>query len=145
MKAKELMIGDLVYAIFDIEDENEDYITEQVPVMIIGIDENCSLGDGYSVSYIPIGDVPDECCDCFDPIPLTAEILEKNGFVNKTQFMQCGNFGKEFLITWQLKEEKVLGHCESFLKINNWSKEDRPSYSGKCLYVHELQHALRLC
>lgn len=124
------MIGDLVYAIFDIEDENEDYITEQVPVMTTGVDDNCSLGDGYSVSYIPIGDVPDENCDCFEPIPLTAEILEKNGWSRNSIFMEL-DADENTQFSWANRCGEVLlkngrHHCD-------------------CKYVHTLQHALRLC
>lgn len=140
MNINELMIGNLVYANVYLRDPNHIPEITQIPVKVIGIGDN---GDIVIVKYEDRKTLITS--DRLIPIQLTAEILEKNWFVNKTQFMQCGRFGMDFLITWQLKEEKVLGHCAAFLCINNWSEEDRPSYRGKCLYVHELQNALRCC
>lgn len=64
------------------------------------------------------------------PIPLTAEILEKNGWVN-------GQFYSKILIGgWQ-----IMNDCEHIAARN----EDGWSIDIPCRFVHELQHALRLC
>lgn len=77
-------------------------------------------------------------------IPLTPEILEKNGFVNKKgRFMQKGNFDDPPLIMWHLIDDKILGHPKSQLEIHHG--EESIHVSLLCIYVHELQHALRLC
>lgn len=78
------------------------------------------------------------------PIPITPEILEKNGFVNKKgRFMQKGNFDDPPLIMWHLVDDKILGHPKSQLEIHYGEKSMHVSLV--CIYVHELQHALRLC
>lgn len=80
-------------------------------------------------TYVPIKFI--------EPIPLTTEILEKNGFVKdeKNDNMYYWNWG-------------VIDDCMSYDKET--SKVRIFSVSGltfvKILqYVHELQHALRLC
>ena len=65
-----------------------------------------------------------------EPIPLTAEILEKNGFT-----------------------KHAYGFSFQYLKLNGNLRNDDTVYftitiSGKDItidYVHQLQHALRLC
>lgn len=89
----------------------------------------------------------------FDPVPLTPEILEANGFkLNEKQRTQYG---------WVINEAHIgdtyflIHTCEYWAHdpkkyINIWVKWD--GYVRPCdyhimypTYVHELQHALRLC
>ena len=74
------------------------------------------------------------------PIPLTPEILEKNGFGftrNSDTKSVCNGY-------W-IYENLELGTC-CLDKEGNW-----PCFINiddmniKCEYVHQLQHALRLC
>lgn len=108
MEIKDLMIGDLV-------------LVNGTPHKIQGID---SL-DG---EIIADGEFHSE--DNVSGIPLTTEILEKNGFVN------MGFFGKleigKFVVICDTKNLTILrdGHCDLEIPIH---------------FVHELQHALRLC
>lgn len=77
-----------------------------------------------------------------EPIPLTAEMLGKNGFVNKKgKFMQKGNFDVPPLIMWHLVDDKILGHPKAQLEIHYGGKGIHISLG--CIYVHELQHNLR--
>lgn len=80
--------------------------------------------------------------ECFQPIKLTTEILEKNGFVHKTRWMQKGNFGYPPLILWHLLSSKILNRPEHLLEIHCGMKNIHISFV--CEYVHQLQHALRL-
>lgn len=75
--------------------------------------------------------------DELEPIPLTAEILEKNGFVK---------YG--YYEVWK----KICDDCE--LRVAPWrfsviflgNGADQEEYSApRPSFVHELQHALRLC
>jgi len=78
-----------------------------------------------------------------EPIPLTPEILEKNGFIKKKNFMQLGNFDNPPLIMWHLEEEKILHHLKHELEIHHAKNGIHVSINVE--YVHELQHALRMC
>ena len=77
------------------------------------------------------------------PVPLTPEILEKNGFYKKKNFMQLGNFDNPPLIIWHLVDDNILGHPKAQLEIHYGAKHTHMSFM--CNYVHELQHALKLC
>lgn len=113
MEAKDLMVGDLVY-----------HHNEVVRITRIG--QNL-------VTYIYYHYVDCEVTE-IEPIPLTAEILEKNGYVYNDSLCEwasnsfCIEFGHkpfedepDHLFVW-------VGNCHVVLQ-----------------YVHELQHALRLC
>lgn len=79
------------------------------------------------------------------PIPLTTEILEKNGF--KKSVSPPGIHAK----CYELNNKDKKYH----LTIANYNKykrllldvdsEDSECFNIKCDYVHELQHALKLC
>lgn len=77
----------------------------------------------------------------FTPIPLTAEILKKNGFV---EFMPHN---------WQIVIDNImieLREPQHNMAIwLDWTEHDTGTYASYILpspnCVHELQHALRLC
>ena len=68
-----------------------------------------------------------------EPIPLTAEILEANGFE------LCSNGW----IVWTSTNDKEVAWLYNSLSIITCTTES--IYLETCCYVHELQHALRLC
>ena len=112
MKATELMVGDWV-------------LDGKKPAQITGIMCDDLLETTLSPS---VGG------ECISPIPLTDEIMKKNGFSlqsDNTEFFKLdtycfGNEGCEFLIH----------------RLNN---EDYQFGPAKIRNVHELQHAMRLC
>ena len=126
MKATELMIGDWVVYNGDV-----DYIN---PIKIDGMD----IATGMCVTT----DRDDVGFDGVWPIPLTAEILEKNGFVYKEAEETCAT--DTFHLWW-------LDGSIFTLDDDSWwrsVKDDklRVKFGGFPLeYVHQLQHALRLC
>lgn len=65
------------------------------------------------------------------PIPLTTEILEKNGWKHDKIFNNWWNPGVGFVIWYNLMTFQDFYCCEIT--------------SMKFDYVHQLQHALRLC
>lgn len=71
----------------------------------------------------------------FEPISLTSEILEKNGFegIKEGRFPSLRNYYND--IIFQLEEIKEEGNCKSLYIFKNIP----------ILYVHQLQHTLRLC
>lgn len=119
MKANELMIGDCVrhkrtkevIYIFEIDDDRN--VINNEP-------------DGYcSEKNIDIDDV--------EPIPLTPEILEKNGFKYNpfsTGFYECKTEDGNIACT--------MSNWWSFYVNDN-------IIPNRFHYVHELQHALKLC
>ena len=76
----------------------------------------------------------------FEPIPLTPEILEKNGF----GFVKRSDRDSVWNGWWINRGLELATACLD--KEGNW-----PCYINiydsniKCEYVHQLQHALRLC
>ena len=79
--------------------------------------------------------------DRFEPIPLTVEILEKNGILyRKSSFYYIINDNKDLECThyiyqtiqedWAIGVDTGTDDCSVFARIQ---------------YVHELQHALKLC
>ena len=108
---------------------------------------------GYSaqITYVGIGYATLECdevspCQLDDkyyllkPIPLTPEILEKNGF----GFIKSDDTKSVWNGQWIYKDFELATCCLD--REGNW-----PCYINicdlniKCEYVHQLQHALRLC
>lgn len=117
MKANEIQIGDWITMAGD-------------PGKVTYI--NCDDGDrvGTTTQYWP------QIVECYEPIPLTAEILEKNGWKLRNSYPT----------EYELIQEEYA-HCYYDVKhkhciIEIWG-ETTIDILLDC--VHELQHALRLC
>lgn len=121
MKANELMIGDYV-TFADCQNDKYPDIIKIWQINEAG-ESFASIDGSKALDEIAIDDE-------IVGIPITPEILKKNGFIN-------GEFYAESLIEdWQ-----ILSDCSHLAARHS---------SGWCLdiqceYVHELQHALRLC
>lgn len=116
MKAEELMIGDWVH-----------YRGTNIQVTSL-YDKGGSNEIGWSdKERVWVN------ADNVEPIPLTAEILEKNGFI-KSEEDQILMGGIGFAIIYggykRLEEDKFLKYGDNIYPTR---------------YVHQLQHALRLC
>lgn len=73
-----------------------------------------------------------------EPIPLTAEILEKNGFENETSdFWKLRVDDKPYHYSFRLNKGGVFGGDGYNMNCN--------IYTITIKFIHELQHALRLC
>ena len=107
------------------------------------------IGDWVSVNgrLVLVSDINDTTIGYFDeeillsdvkPIPLTTEILEKNGFIKETRIM--------YHITdknWNFL--KIECHKPDFY-IGKGCDEDECLLDFATIhYVHELQHVLKLC
>ena len=75
-----------------------------------------------------VGLTPASSCD---PIPLTPEILEKNGFEIADEFADCQMYGSP---------ECSIVHTKGTMRY----RLEAPQASVVCWNVHQLQHALRL-
>lgn len=84
-----------------------------------------------------------------EPIPLTREILEKNGFTGGEYKSYTGD-------VWYLKEEgfRKIGLTMSRKESTLWGEKIKPLSPDSIGYnfavpnikfVHELQHALKIC
>lgn len=113
MKATDLMIGDWVYCTFWIQKRIERVwelkraADDELRVVIM--DEVHLV---FQEKY-------------FEPIPLTAEILEKNGFIRDGESWWYQDF--RIVLSTSKGASLVCGRLKNFA------------------FVHELQHALRLC
>lgn len=129
MKATDLMIGDWVYSTFS---------DTPCRVLSIGISNY-----GFGVVIVDnVGGAKDVAS--ITPIPLTPEILEKNGFIIKKKWAQRGSFGDNPLIIWHLDDDPVTCDYRHELEIHD-NATAKIHVRVPCEYVHELQHALRLC
>ena len=137
MKAKDLMIGDWV-AVHRPGDRHEQVRVKSV----IG---NGTIEARTSDGLVAIGELAVEL------IPLTAEILEKNGFeelMNESE-VSAARFGRKPEPTgvWQYGfgqfDSVAYVFEQSFLRIK--FMEGYTADIANIKYVHELQHALRLC
>lgn len=133
MDAKELMIGDWLSLFQGYPDGSScnvrvSYIGEYGEVGIEGCKEYTSAN-----------------CNLLFPIPLTPEILEKNGFIKYNEVSDTPPYDKdeEGNMYYSFKgEHKFWGWWQPnnvyFIPVN-------AMIDLEIKYVHELQHALRLC
>lgn len=145
MKAEDLMIGDWVHLISTIHNvsfpdngviQDEGYTTIRTPIKITTVSENCvSYYSNKLELYITLSS------EDIEPIPLTPEILKKNDILyKKSSFYYIINDNKDLECTHYIyqtiQEDWAIGvdigayDCSVFARIK---------------YVHELQHALKIC
>ena len=122
MKAKELMVGDWVLA-----------YGKKTQIVWVG-----------NIHKMAVRGFPSEFMDGeILPIPLTSEILEKNGFMLKPDgWLWCEKEGIEDqnYIFIQFRKGCDEVRLVEFNFVNNISAKFQ-----KIQFVHELQHALKLC
>lgn len=144
MKAKELMIGDIVRVGKDV------CIKKGTIVEIRGIDADRVFpekGLKGCAACVPVGD-PDGVSggvwlEYLEPVPLTKEILERNGFV-------AGDSGREYrgYLKYYLFDDR--NRCRFTLKwyikenLCEMSLEEAPFWII-IKFVHQLQHVLLSC
>lgn len=115
----------------------------------------CSI-EGIGEPYATLDNYDKENDGCFEtecdlnPIPLVADILEKNGFVHR----QSVTWGDIFTYTYAIiQKDKVLQYEQHFNLSPHpydgsgfyWIPEMSAVSALLVVYVHELQHLLRLC
>lgn len=134
MNATDLMLGDLV----TFRDCQKDPAPAIIEVWQINADNEAfvSIDGSYGLDEIFINDE-------IVGIPLTPEILEKNGF-------EIRGRKKYFLVpndpSLAIKREPIIGaHGNTFTIGHFWEGEKDFRWFIEISFVHELQHALRLC
>ena len=131
MKAEELMVGDWV--VYDGDTEYD------APIKIEGMD--------ISINSLITSDREDVGFDGVQPIPITREILEKNGF-KKLDFYHFQIGDRRLVLdadgrwdgplSWHWVVTEMGTNAKGQLVVLDY-------YVATINYVHELQHALRLC
>ena len=77
-------------------------------------------------------------------IPITPEILEKNGWLNGPYSRLSLQDGKWLEFYW--REHRLQEYWEGIDEWQSHIKQLELVFKTECIfYVHELQHALRLC
>ena len=124
MKATELMVGDWVCLKDDIKCE--------LPLKVDGVltDDISLEGEGFLGGAEALT----------RPIPITPEILEKNDIKKRRD--EYAVFGWEGMKQWYVTLEDFKPQYDFWFMTSS----DRDlNISGQIRYVHQLQHALRLC
>lgn len=127
MKATELMIGDIVY------------ITPDKTGRVCTVNRSNTgssfvlvKDEHYTHSLVSI-----------TPIPLTTKILEKNGFKGEGYLiLELDEFSYLEYYPFEGRLRKIWHGIDEW---NNHSDTKDITFQCHCKYVHELQHALRLC
>ena len=131
MRPEEIMIGDYVNFLIDIEGGDTDYdpkVAQYQPMKIVSLSSWVNNDGEVESAEGVINDI-----DQVKPIPLTPEILEKNGFELQRDKSELGT-----LDTYWLGSE--LGT----FRIHKLNNGDYQFGLAKIRNIHELQHALRL-
>lgn len=148
IKVEELMIGDWVMYNPNVFNEDEYEPTKECfPIQI----KSVKSGDDIDLVIE----------DCYSPIPLTPEILEKNGFAEEVRegdptfpysaFILDGD-DYHIEITWYDSHDRYEPNTGQFLGgvpevwvLEVYRKGGNVDIEGNKIYVHDLQHALKLC
>lgn len=145
MNAKDLMIGDWVRRRWTCTDTGREVVKD------FQITQICKNGENLYV-YRSKGNMGR--VDQIEPIPLTQEILEKNGFKFdgsgqcSMMFLSEPRFSEElrFNIYVGLKRKTIeVFAAHPIERLPNWRKSNKVYLEVCGCYVHELQHTLRLC
>lgn len=128
LHAKDLMIGDWVLV---------DNYPKKVTSIIVtddGVEQIYTFGKTCQVGTISF---------YIQPIPLTAEILEKNGFVGDgyaNLFIDDTTY-----LQYYYNEHRLRKYFNGIDKWDNHRELKDITFQCHCYYVHEFQHALKLC
>lgn len=128
MEANELMIGDWVM-VNDVDHPN--------PMQVDGMYKK--NGAYYAVLSSDLS----ADADMIEPIRLTNEILEKNGFYGMPYaFLKIED---DKWLEYYYHEHRLREFWSGIDEWQNHSKIQERTFQCTCKYVHELQHALRMC
>ena len=151
MKAEELMIGDWVLAegksvqVTNISVLGGDVIRVMNPFMSYDI--------AYASNIIALSNGAKDI-NKIEPIPITEEILKKNGFKNDViaQKAIIAEGASNFSVILISEDNRIiLNNIDEYLNsFNKWhihidTEDMRTMCTSELTYVHEFQHLLKLC
>lgn len=133
MKTNELMIGDWFRFRYTI-DGREKVKTFRISQIENELGEYYVWGNGFGRMCFP---------ERLEPIPLTPEILEKNGFkmAKWKEDEPVGLLGE----WWDNRGQVLVKRFDFTLLGEVYSVKANNSRISNIRYVHDLQHALRIC
>lgn len=142
MKPEELMIGDWVNFLIDIEGGDTDYdpkVAQYQPMKIVSLSSWYNNDGEVESAEGVINDI-----DQVKPIPLTPEILEQNGFEyydNPVKSLMTNTINGHYVEIRLDRKEMAIWY--------DYDENNDGVYSD-CLFplpywLHDFQHALRLC
>lgn len=133
MKITELMIGDFVRIRGSI------YNTKVTEILNYGINPDWCGPEVNDVIYF----------EDLEPIPLTDEILEKNGFKEPPHQQPTGYYLQKIEKGLECWDMVIHLHPDSLYQVTIEHSEDDVVggliYAQKIHHVHQLQHVLRIC
>lgn len=129
MKANELMVGDWVYVAHNGKASHFGKVTSLLSSGAVETEIDGSFALSSSV----------------DSIPITPEILEKNGFTNYGESWYIANAKDCVMIGFHMYETTINVSKDRISFYKSIPCEYRSCYSNRKVFVHELQHTLRLC
>lgn len=97
----------------------------------------------HGTYYLQFGSALSVEIDRCEPILLTPEILEKNGFKSIYQNEKSAYKWKEY--EDDDNYQSIIIDFKVKAASGAWNEKSRMSYKGRILYVHELQRAIKLC
>ena len=139
MKPEEIMIGDWVNVNRAENVAEGRYIEWQEIGMVVAISE-CFVSVRYGDDEF---DWEEVSMDAVEPIPITPEILEKNGFVGKPYAFYKND--EHSWLEYYYHEHMLQKWWKGVDEWNNHAEVAEISFQCQCHFVHELQNALRLC
>lgn len=128
LKISELSVGDWV--------RYEDNIYKLYAI------EECGLLRGKEARHEDLAHIAKHI-DYFDPIPITAEILEKNGWVNDGMYAIM-RIDEHLHLEYYYHEHRLRKYYCGVDEWQNHAKVTDITFAAHCYSVHQLQHALRL-
>ena len=141
MKAEDLTIGDWVDVYHELPDESGFY----KPLQITGLHQNDGICFGDSIIEFPRND-PEEFEEEIKPIPLTSEILEKNGFKRLQDTYLFNITTNQFGVNLWLEIGPDSWIENNKIRVDSLKGDfNYPMLTVmSCKYVHEFQHLLKL-
>lgn len=151
MKAEELMIGDWVLA--------EGKSVQVTNISVLGgdvihvINPFMSYDIAYASNIIALSNGAKDI-NKIEPIPITEEILKKNGFKNDViaQKAIIAEGASNFSVILVSEDNRIiLNNIDEYINsFNKWhahidTEDMRTMCTLEITYVHELQHLLKLC
>ena len=133
--SKDLMVGDFVMLHYDINYKTGEPLYTNVRITSINEDGtiNVSMHDGDSWD-----------ADLINPIPITKELLEKNGFERENLITSYNHYtGIDNRVS--LNDDFYYINSRDVWSVHVDSEDYCTIANCELTYLHELQHLLKLC